>query len=624
MPIDTGQPIFLVRSHLDTEGAVRLMSLLKKKRVRFRTFDPRETSRLSLSDAIKQVRSSLGVIVHLLDPERAGSLVHNARCAFVAGLAMSTGKAVLMLQEGGQAQQPIDYRDVVKVYDQGGEIADCLQPFLDSVIEKLQDNHIQVQREDLRLLEAIDLGDPAAENDVLRLSQFYVSTGQYAEVRRQRIRVVVGRKGTGKTAMFYELRSDAYRHPKNIVLDLRPEGHQFRKLREDILNHLSEGRQEHTLGAFWHYLLLCEIAHKIVTTRGQRFTDTDDLKQYELVAAAYSASGIHTEGDFSERLLDLVDRVVQQADAEGLDATQYIFEKEIRYLTEVLQSYLEGRGELWILIDNLDKGWPLRGTTRADVLIIQSLLDAARKIELKLDNSGVPCRAVLFLRNDIWEHVLKQTSDHGKEVPTLLSWDDDALFKAVLLRRIQESTELDGDFDDVWPQIFDDLVDDQDSFQYLLSRTLGRPRDLLSFVRKSISVAISRGHTCVSADDILQAELSFSNDLLQGLEFEIRDIDHTYELLPYTFVESPTVMKEAEVDERIKTVLERETDLEQAKLLLLWYGFLGIETPGGVIYSYQTQYNLSRLLMPLRTGRGQFTVHPGFRKALNCLGGEAT
>jgi hypothetical protein len=615
---DTKQPIFVVKSRWDTEGSVRLMSALKKSRIRFRSFDPHETSRLSLHDAIHRVRSSLGVIVHLIDPGRDGALVHNGRCAFVAGLAMASQKAVLMLHEGGQAQQPIDYRDVVRPYHHTSEIAGHLQPFLDAVIDKLQEERSGVQRQDLRLLEAVDLGDPAAENDVTRIQQFYVATGQYNEVRRTRIRIVVGRKGTGKTAMFYELRADASQARANLVLDLKPEGHQFKKLREDVLDQLSEGRQGHTLGAFWHYLLLCEIAHKIVTSWSQRILDADDLTKYDMLAAAYSASGVHSEGDFSERLLDLVTRTVGEAEKQGRTATQYIFENDIKYLTDAIKTYLTGKGEVWILIDNLDKGWPIRGTTDADVLIIQSLLDSARKLEYSLVNSGIPCRCVLFLRNDIWEHTLKQTSDHGKETPALLSWDDEALFQEMLLRRIQDSTTLEGDFNAVWTQIFDPEVLGEHSFTYMLTRTLGRPRDVLSFARKSIGVAINRGHSKVTADDVIQAEQAFSNDLLQGLEFEIRDIDPQYELLPYLFIECPIQMSAQEVEDLLVASLGPEADLERAKQLLLWYGFLGVESAAGTVYSYQAHYNLARLVVPLKTGRGKFVVHPGFRKALAC------
>src|ERR1039458_850296 len=61
-PLNHEQPLYFIKSHIQTEGIVKLMSALKKSGLKFRTFDPREISRLSLHDALKQVHSSLGVL----------------------------------------------------------------------------------------------------------------------------------------------------------------------------------------------------------------------------------------------------------------------------------------------------------------------------------------------------------------------------------------------------------------------------------------------------------------------------------------------------------------------------------------------------------------------------------
>ncbi len=63
--------------------------------------------------------------------------MHNARCAFIAGLGMATGKRVVMLQQNQQSQ-PIDYRDVVLTYDHPRKIHEMLIPALGEVIEQIQ------------------------------------------------------------------------------------------------------------------------------------------------------------------------------------------------------------------------------------------------------------------------------------------------------------------------------------------------------------------------------------------------------------------------------------------------------------------------------------------------------
>lgn len=55
-------PLYVLKGPINTEGAVQLMSTLKKSGFRFRTYDPVETPRPTLHEARKQVSGSVGVI----------------------------------------------------------------------------------------------------------------------------------------------------------------------------------------------------------------------------------------------------------------------------------------------------------------------------------------------------------------------------------------------------------------------------------------------------------------------------------------------------------------------------------------------------------------------------------
>ena len=305
-------PLYLVKSQIQNEGMIKLMSALKKSGLRFRTFDPRETSRLSMHEAFKQVYPSYGMIAHLIDPGRVGALAHNARCAFLAGMSMAAGRFTLMLQET-EVWQPIDYRDVIKSYSRASNISDLLIPIIRSVVEQLQETRFVATALPLRQLEKIDLGDLAAENEIGALRTYFVPTAQYNEAKRGHARLVVGRKGAGKTAIFYGVRS-AYK-PSNdhLVLDLKPEGHQFTKFRESILKELSPGLRQHVLTAFWNYMLLMEIAHKIIKEEGRYAYRDYNIKQaYENVIKAYGNNQQLEEADFSERLLRLVNDILER------------------------------------------------------------------------------------------------------------------------------------------------------------------------------------------------------------------------------------------------------------------------------------------------------------------------
>ena len=138
-----------------------------------------------------------------------------------------------MLQES-VVRQPIDYRDLVKSYSSSKEIQDLVLPTINFVAEMLQETRFIPTSLPLPPLERVDLGDVAAKNEIISLQSYFVPTGQYNEVKRGHARLVVGRKGAGKTAIFYGV-WEAYAHDKaHLVLDLKPEGHQLIKLREAI------------------------------------------------------------------------------------------------------------------------------------------------------------------------------------------------------------------------------------------------------------------------------------------------------------------------------------------------------------------------------------------------------
>jgi hypothetical protein len=534
---------------------------------------------------------------------------------------MASGKIVFLVQEG-YAPQPIDYRDVVSVYTNPDQVQRFLERPILQVVSRLQDATTHSIKRPARLLERLDLGDVAAENEIQALRSYFVATAQFNDAKRGNARLVVGRKGSGKTAIFYAVRDAFAGRRSHLVLDLKPEGHQFTKLREAVLSQLSLGMQEHTLTAFWYYILLAEIALKITDTEySWAHRDSFRMTLFEKVVTAYRQHAVAETGDFSERLLLQVGRLADRYREGDLlhnplvssnALTELLFHGDIRALEDAVTPYLEQKEEVWVLVDNLDKGWPTRGAKHEDVLVLRTLLDATRKIQRQLTRRKLQIRCLVFLRNDIYEQVLDDTPDRGKDTGIIVDWDDPEVFKEIVRRRIETATELSGPFGSVWPAVFETYVGTQESFGYILDRTLMRPRDLLGFLHRCIEVAVNRGHDRVRQDDILKAENAYSEDILLSTIFELRDVypdaDRVYEFLGCpTHLSRDDVLTRAKQDQRLID-------------LLVWSGFLGVREnrQDEPRFSYQVRHNLAKVLAPINQGRGTFVVHPAFRKALEC------
>ena len=91
----------------------------------------------------------------------------------------------------------------------------------------------------------------------------------------------------------------------------------------------------------------------------------------------------------------------------------------------------------------------------------------------------------------------------------------------------------------------------EESFSYILNRTLRRPREVLRFCRTCVDVAVSRGRDKVTESDIHQAERQCSLDSLVDVTFELKDVAEHFSDLPYSFHGARLPLTLAEVESKI-------------------------------------------------------------------------
>jgi hypothetical protein len=122
--------------------------------------------------------------------------------------------------------------------------------------------------------------------------------------------------------------------------------------------------------------------------------------------------------------------------------TEWLYAGDIRQLDQVVSAYLREKDAVWLLIDNLDKSWPTRGTTSEDIMILRALLEATRKLQRQLEEHHVEFKCLVFIRTDIYEHLVSETPDKGKDTAIRLDWDDSSTLQEIVRKRICASTDL--------------------------------------------------------------------------------------------------------------------------------------------------------------------------------------
>jgi hypothetical protein len=235
-PLNQNAPVYLIEARLRTDQVTRIISRVKKARLFFRSFDPQESPRLSGSEAFEQVAQSFGVLLHLLPEHISDASIHNIRVAFLAGLAEGFGKVLLVLQDG-EEPVPVDYRDLVTVFMHPSQIDEAIADFAPKVTEAMQETRYFAIEKEQSLLERLSFGASAAENEFRELSGYYLDTDQFQRALRGEVRLVVGRKGSGKTAIFAQVRDRTRQNSQNVVVDLRPDGYQLLKFKEMVLKY---------------------------------------------------------------------------------------------------------------------------------------------------------------------------------------------------------------------------------------------------------------------------------------------------------------------------------------------------------------------------------------------------
>ncbi len=628
-PLDQKTPVYILETPYRNDDMGYIVSRTKKARLQYRSFNPSEEVRMAAIDSVKHVASSHGVILPLLSTAMRDASIHNIRAAFVAGLAHGMRKPTLILQ-GQEGPVPLDVRDFVKSYRHLNEIDEYIQQFALEVVDSMQ--NVEPAATPTRdTLARLTIGDPMAENEFQILDNYYLRRDEFGRSIRGEVNMVVGRKGSGKTALFSQVRNELRRDTSRIVVDLKPEGYQLVKLKEFVLDHLTGGAKEHLITAFWEYLLLLEVAYKLLEKDQTRYMRDHDIHpHYKKLQDTYQKSPNVILGDFSERLRELSSHVSDEYYAKAQkyndgrltsdEITEVLHSRNIKELRGNISRYLEYKAGVWILFDNLDRGWNVPRPTTSDILILRCLMDAGRKIQREMQREGHDFHCVVFIRNDVYQLLMNQSPDFGKEMRVSLDWSDAEVLREVIrLRLVYNGFPSETKFSVVWPKICISHYRGEETSQYMIDRCLMRPRNLLKILNHCKGSAVNLGHDRIEADDIKKGILSYSYDLLIEASQELANIDPQAEDVIYRFIGESWSFSEGEMLELLKQHDLREDQCDSVLTFLLYFGFLGIRVDNDdPLYIFHVGYDMKQLQMRIEKNKHHlnYTLNPAFWPAL--------
>jgi hypothetical protein len=424
--------------------------------------------------------------------------------------------------------------------------------------------------------------------------------------------------------------------------DLKPEGYQLIKIKEDILLYLSEGARQHLITAFWEYLILLEIAYKLLEKDQHSYRFNRDIHDaYVKLEQHYRVPDVSSEGDFSERLTTLSEKLaIKYQEKYGKETgkrltasevTELIYSHDIRQLRNLISEYLSRKQSVWVLFDNLDKGWSTQGVDTIDAIVLRCLVDAGRKIERDMRRARHTVHCIVFVRNDVYDHVMRSSPDYGKEMRATLDWNDPDMLREMLRLRLVSGLEGDInriDFFTVWHELCASHYEGEESSAHLLDRSLMRPRNVLKIFNHCRGFAANFQRQLINENDIEKGLNAYSQDLLEELDREITDVLPYASDVLYYFLDSKSTLSQSNLENVLRSGGVLEEQFPEVIGFLLYYGVLGVKAAGRTYFIYDVNYDIKVLTIRFqRTKETEpFVVNPAFWPALgiNATAGAVT
>jgi hypothetical protein len=391
------------------------------------------------------------------------------------------------------------------------------------------------------LLEVESFGGIDAEADIL-LDECFQDHEAYLDAVSHKRPLVLGRKGSGKTAIFRKI----IRTRKSSVFAF---GHTFsdypwqhHKLQESI-----GVPEELRYVQSWLYLILLTAAKILLNQDSSQPWNERAFEELERLERFVIDSYGSRDPDVTELFTPTKRlrirphlRIAKEWLDLGLDLEELPVNELPRIIQEVNKNIsaaiiesLNPEHDYFICFDELDRGFDPRNKSYAHMLT--GLILAAKVLNGLARNGEKKFSVVIFLRDDIY-HTLR-FEDKNKiteNFATRIEWDSPRT--RWTLRELMERrfTKVIGNGAVRWRDVFDETQEmpgRQKKYQHILDRTFCRPRDIIKFCNVILEAYKSRrpAQTKFANDDLNNARPSYSEYLLRELDDEIHKHIQHYE-----------------------------------------------------------------------------------------------
>lgn len=466
-------------------------------------------------------------------------------------------------------------------------------------------------------LNRIDLGNDEAEQDT-RLEEYFLRTPFYENAMNGSKTLVIGRKGSGKSAIFILIDKEI-RRTGNMVITITPDQYSWSALKDYKESGILP-EQANTNA--WRLTLLSAIVWKL--NEEKLIKEKSKLTSYfKYMNDAYIPKKETWFLNLIEKGKSLLSGIKTQWVSFDFGETSSV-STPLRIVDEtqaLLQKEWPTGKIIRILIDRLDDSWD---ASPESIYTIIGLLKAANLINTAMSGKAI---VSIFLRSDIYDNLFFDDQDKLRQYEELILWSQEDL-KAVVAERVRVSLNLPSGTSsaEIWSNLFSSKVyrSKASADKYIIDRTFKRPRDMISFVRFALEQTLKNQHSVIEPEDTrIAEEEKYSQSKFKDIVIENQKQFPYVKKLLDSLSGSLHQISSDDLRERIASFIRqhqlKEDTISILRLLFVWgvigikkQGRAGVKHRGGAHFFY---YYDDPSINPL--AERTFFIHPALRHYLN-------
>ncbi|XRQ02905.1 P-loop ATPase, Sll1717 family [Actinomadura welshii] len=380
-----------------------------------------------------------------------------------------------------------------------------------------------------KILDVLDFGTPSAERDISRgLEKYFVESPAYHRVRSGAKTILMGNRGSGKSAIFKVL-AKRERAAGNLVIELSPEDYSYELLSSTMAaEDAGSWAKQGAYAAAWKYLIYV-LVMKALARKGMRLTKNGGREIHKYVRDNHGAQQLGTLSLLVSYLkrLEAVKIGPIEAGLRTRELDRLYKLEEIQNLLPALQRVLEAQ-RVVVLVDELDRGWDSSEDAKA---FVSGLFQACVSVNALHPN----LRVYMSLRQELYDDIpaLYEDAQKHRDLVEKIHWSEESLLE-LIAKRIRYSAHEKG-FDIAaleragdracWSAVFAPPPGRtrDGSFAYMVDRTLYRPRELIQFCSETLEYARGRSSKLpVPYSAIERSEYGYSAERTKDIAAEYR------------------------------------------------------------------------------------------------------